>query len=279
MRLDKYLAQAHVGMRKEVREYIKTGAVMVNGQVAMKSEMLINEQKDIITYKGRRIPFSSKVYYMFYKPKGCITARKDELQPTILEYFSKIDTRGVFPVGRLDKDTEGLLFLTNDGEFDYHMMNPKEHVEKTYFFWAYGFFCEEKIKKIEAGVWIGKGEPITKPAKIKIVKAGTYKSLKDEMQDCPTPHVKEGIYEQPILAGYITITEGRKHQVKRMLKAVGCHIVYLKRISIGNVMLDQKLSKGQYRFLTEEELRNLMENNSEYPCCKNEYLCGKDNYI
>lgn len=258
VRLDKYLAQAHVGMRKEVREYITAGAVTVNGFVAIKSEMLINEQKDIITYKGRRISSSQKLYYMFYKPKGCITARKDELRPTVLDYFSEIDTRGIFPVGRLDKDTEGLLFLTNDGEFDYQLMHPQGHVEKTYFFWAYGFLSEEKIKKIESGVWIGKNEPITKSANIKILKTGSYLSLRDEMKDCPMPHIKEGIYEQPIVAGYIKITEGRKHQVKRMLKAVGCHIVYLKRISIGNVMLDQKLSKGQYRFVTKEELRILM---------------------
>ena len=259
MRLDKYLAQAQVGMRKIVRTYIGTGNVTVNGEKVTRNEIEINEKKDTITCFGQVVPYSEKLYYMFHKPGGCITARKDIMKLTVLDYFDEVDTTGIFPVGRLDKDTEGLLFLTNDGHFDQQLMNPARHVEKTYFFWAYGSIDKAAEKKLQEGIYLAKEKAITKPAKFNLAKQGSYSEFKNEMKLYNPPHTKAGYYEQPVVSGYLTIVEGRKHQVKRMLKAVGCHIVYLKRIAIGEILLDEQLEKGCYRVLSEKELQCLMQ--------------------
>lgn len=259
MRLDKYLAQAQIGMRKVVRGYIREGNVTVNGKVVTKNETEIDEKKDTIVCFGQVVSFSKRLYYMFHKPEGCITARRDARNLTVMDYFKEEDTTGIFPVGRLDKDTEGLLFLTNDGQFDHRLMDPAGHVEKTYFFWAYGTIDKQSEQKLQEGISIAQGEPITKPAKLERLQQGNYSELKDEMKLSNPPHTKKGYYEQPVVSGYLTIVEGRKHQVKRMLKAAGCHVVYLKRIAIGGIMLDEQLEKGQYRLLSEKELQSLIQ--------------------
>jgi 16S rRNA pseudouridine516 synthase len=142
MRLDKFLAQSDLGRRKTVRTYIKEGMVKVNGDVITEPAIEINESSDVIGYLDKVVPYTGKVYYMFNKPAGYITARKDIAKKTVFDFFDDINMNGVLHVGRLDKDTEGLLLLTNDGEFEHQLMYPQKHVEKTYFFWALGSLDE-----------------------------------------------------------------------------------------------------------------------------------------
>lgn len=259
MRLDKFLAQSSIGMRKDVRNYIKQGIVKVNGELITKPEIEIKERSDVIEYCGKIVKYTGKVYYMFNKPAGYITARKDTIHKTVFDFFHDINMDGVFHVGRLDKDTEGLLLFTNDGEFEHQLMYPQKHVEKTYFFWALGSLNEEDKKKLEQGVYMGRDEILTKPAKIEVQKYGMHKDLKHEMDIESLNHIDTNYYNQPVFSGYLTISEGRKHQVKRMLKSVGCYVVYLKRISIGGLMLDESLKKGKYRLLTAFEVEKLLE--------------------
>jgi 16S rRNA pseudouridine516 synthase len=257
MRLDKYLSESSIGRRKAVRIYVKEGKVKVNGQVVTIPAQEIDENNDMIEYLDQKVEHNGKVYYMFHKPSGCVTARSDEKDKTVFDYFKDMGTDGLFPVGRLDKDTEGLLFITNDGEFNHQLMYPDKHVDKIYYFWAFGSLEEEQIRQIEAGISINDEEPLTKPATLKVVRAGLFSELKDEIQGTKYEKVKKNRDVQPVLSGYITISEGRKHQVKRMLRAFGCYVIYLKRISIGDVALDESLEKGQYRSLTEEEVKSL----------------------
>lgn len=258
MRLDKFLAESSVGTRKNVRSYIKEGAVKVNGQVITEPATEIKESTDVIEYVDKVVEYIGKVYYMFHKPMGCITARKDEANKTVFDFFHEDSMDGVFHVGRLDKDTEGLLLFTNDGEFNHHLMCPQKHVEKKYFFIALGSLSEEDKNQLETGISIGEGEALTKSAKIEIVKSGTYKDFEQETDIRNFYDIQSDRYKQPVVSGYLTISEGRKHQVKRMLKAVGCYIVYLKRVSIGELTLDESLEKGQYRRLKEEEIQKLL---------------------
>lgn len=258
MRLDKFLAEASIGMRKVVRNYVKEGKVTVNDIVVTEPAMDIDQNIDVVKYQGAKVIHTGKVYYMFHKPSRCVTARKDDEFKTVLDYFELVNKNGLFPVGRLDIDTEGLLFLTNDGDFNHHLMYPDKHVEKTYFFWAFGSLNDEDKKRLETGVCIGDDDTLTKPARIIVEKEGMYDELKDEMYMGECVNKKKNTYRRPVLSGYLTISEGRKHQVKRMLRAVGCYVVYLKRISIGDVKLDESLEKGQYRELTELEIEKLM---------------------
>ena len=257
MRLDKFLAEAGIGKRKDVREYIKQGLVMVNGKVLTEPALEIKENVDVVHYKEKIVKYKGKVYYMFNKPSGCITATKDDNSKTVFDYFNE-DVSGVFHVGRLDKDTEGLLLLTNDGEFEYHLMHPTKHVNKTYFFWALGFLSENDKKSLEEGIFLEQGKVLAKPAKIEIYKEGNYLDFKDEISIESLANIDSKNYNPKIVSGYLTISEGKKHQVKRMLKAVGCYVVYLKRIAIGGLKLDESLKKGEYRSLTREEIDILL---------------------
>jgi len=258
MRLDKFLAESGIGTRKVVRAYVKEGMVKVNGEIIIEPAIEINESSDVIEYLGTTITHSGKIYYMLNKPAGYITARKDAVNKTVFEFFDDVNMNGVFHVGRLDKDTEGLLLFTNDGEFEHKLMYPQKHVEKTYYFCALGYLDEEDKKQLEQGIYIGKGEILTKPAKIEVHKYESYKDLKNEMIIENLRNIESDHYNQSVVFGYITISEGRKHQVKRMLKAVGCYVVYLKRISIGGLMLDESLGRGKYRLLTDVEVQRLM---------------------
>lgn len=257
MRLDKFLAEASVGTRKVVRNYVKECKVTVNNQVIEDPATEIDENTDVIRYLGKEIIHTGKIYYMFHKPSGCVTARKDANEKTVLDYFGFNDVNGLFSVGRLDKDTEGLILLTNDGEFNHRLMYPDKHVEKTYFFWAFGSLDNKAMERLITGIMIGKDEPLAKAVKIQVEAEGTYQEYQDKMNTENILSIRKKNNHQLVVSGYITISEGRKHQVKRMLKAVGCYIVYLKRVSIGRLMLDENLKKGQYRELTEKELKIL----------------------
>lgn len=257
MRLDKFLAEASIGTRKVVRNYVKESKVTVNNQDIVDPAIEIDENTDVIRYLDKEVIHTGKVYYMFHKPSGCVTARKDAKEKTVLDYFDANDGNGLFLVGRLDKDTEGLILLTNDGEFNHRLMHPDKHVGKTYFFWAFGSLNHKSMERLITGIMFGNDEPLAKAVKIQVEEEGTYQEYQDKMNIENILTIKKKNNHQLVVSGYITISEGRKHQVKRMLKAVGCYIVYLKRVSIGGLILDENLKKGQYRALTENELKIL----------------------
>lgn len=260
MRLDRYLAESSIGTRKQVRNFIQDGDVTVNDRMITESAVEIDEHVDLIKYRDDVIQHPGKMYYMFYKPSGCVTARKDVSERTVLDYFPKEVRDYLFPVGRLDKDTEGLLLFTNDGEFNHRLMAPENHVEKTYFFWALGSIDNSDINQLKKGVYLHSQEERAIASRVEVLKHGIFYELQDEIASCLQITDMEHNAGQPVVSGYLTITEGRKHQVKRMLKAIGCYVIYLKRISIGEVYLDNDLEKGEYRLLTTKEIQLL-----EYP--------------
>jgi 16S rRNA pseudouridine516 synthase len=193
-------------------------------------------------------------YYMFNKPSGCITAKRDMKHPVIMDYFNKLNNNNLNPVGRLDIDTEGLIFVTDDGKWNNMLMNPENHVEKKYFFWVLGEISNESVEKLEKGIIMKGMEFPTKPAKVKIEKVMQLRDIPDYAKGKRYEKIGRNKGESIITSGYIAITEGKKHQIKRMMKAVGGYVIYLKRVSIGNVMLDNTLEKGEYRELTQVEL-------------------------
>ena len=196
-------------------------------------------------------------YYMFNKPGDCITARRDARHKTVMDYFPEEDRDILFPVGRLDKDTEGFLLITDDGNLSYDLMKPEKKVTKTYFFWALGELDAEKARMLEEGVGIYKDkEAVTAPAKLSVIERTTLSKIKHLLDHEDTKlSLRRG--ELPVFSGMITITEGKKHQVKRMLRYAGCKIVYLKRMSIGKLELDPSLGCGEFRELLSSEVEML----------------------
>ena len=197
------------------------------------------------------------LYYMFNKPSGCITARRDARHKTVMDYFPEELCDKIFPVGRLDKDTEGLLLFTDDGQFNFNLLSPKFGKTKTYFFYAKGVPDEEKLSEIQNGISIYKDSDfVTSPAKVEITERKTLVEIK-EFLDEENKNLANKKGELPVVGGYITITEGKKHQVKRMIRYTGPKVVYLKRVDISGVSLDETLKKGEYRPLRESELEIL----------------------
>lgn len=196
-------------------------------------------------------------YYMFNKPRGCISARRDARRKTVMDYFPEEDRELLFHVGRLDRDTEGLLILTDDGELCHRLMSPENLVTKTYFFWAQGLLSPDMKAEIEGGISISdSSEKLTAPAKISLREQKQLVDIRGLLSDSDLKLTrKRG--SLPVISGEITVTEGKKHQVKKMLGYAGCRVVYLKRLSIGALALDPELSAGEYRPLTEEEIRLL----------------------
>ena len=224
IRLDKYLCEMEAGTRSEVKAFIKKGRVTVNGETAKSPEQKVDETKDTVTLDGHSFSYQKYFYYMLHKPAGVVTAVRDHHDQTVL-----VDAPGkdLSPVGRLDKDTEGLLLITNDGALAHRLLSPVKHVPKTYLVHTKKPVTSQMCEKLEAGVEIGDETP-TAPAKTKL--------LSDT--DC-------GLL--------LTITEGRFHQVKRMLAARGKPVTYLKRLSMGALRLDDTLAPGEFRLLTAAE--------------------------
>ena len=190
-------------------------------------------------------------YYIFHKPAGCITALRDENNPTILDYLGSLDMERLRPVGRLDLDTEGLLILTDDGAYNQQMTRPDMGIEKEYFFWALGSFTDEKRKILECGTKLpGKNPSPARPAKVTILKECLLEDIHDFITGKKREHILKNRPETPVFSGYITVTEGRKHEVKRLLKSVSCCCVYLKRVRMGNVVLPGDLKVGKVREFT-----------------------------
>lgn len=238
MRIDKFLANQDIGSRSQVKQYIKKGMISVNGIVCKSPEQKIDENADQISYNGKVIEYQSHHYYMLNKPAGCVSATNDNLHSTVLDLLKdSVPVKNLFPVGRLDIDTEGLLLITDDGELSHNLLSPSRHVAKTYFARIDGLVTEEHIKAFKEGLDIGDDKP-TKPGTLVI---------KNTDPDAQTSEI------------LLTITEGRYHQVKRSFEALGMKVTYLKRLSMGRLTLDESLTPGEFRELTEDELQALIQ--------------------
>lgn len=238
MRLDKFLCETGAGTRSEVKQLIKKGLVTVNGISEKNGDKKINEAFDIVTLRGERLCFHTFHYYMLHKPAGVITATEDRNQKTVMSLLTEEKEsvqKRLFPVGRLDKDTEGLLLITDDGELAHRLLSPKKHVDKTYLVKLKIPISDTDIHRLETGVDIGDKKPAM-PAVVK--------KLNDTEIE-------------------LTIREGRYHQVKRMLGAVNNEVVYLKRLSMGPLKLTEDLEKGHYRLLLQEEVDALKRMDGE----------------
>lgn len=227
-RLDKYLCDKNIGTRSQVKSLIQKGQVTVNDEVIKKPETKIADT-DKVCFQGVLLSNEEFVYYMLHKPAGIITATEDKWQGTVLDYFKEEPCKNLYPVGRLDKDTEGLLLITNDGELGHRLLSPRHHIPKTYFVRIEHGLLADEIARLEEGLDIGE-KNLTLPAKIEVI------------DECSV---------------YITITEGKFHQIKRMFEAVDNKVLYLKRVSMGELKLDVDLALGQYRRLIEEEIAYL----------------------
>ena len=210
--------------------------VSINGTVCKSPEQKIDENTDQISYNGTVIGYQKHHYYMLNKPAGCVSATNDNLHTTILDLLKgSVSVKNLFPVGRLDIDTEGLLLITDDGELSHNLLSPSKHVAKTYFARIDGLVTEEHIKAFKAGLDIGDDKP-TKPGTL---------FIKSANPDTSTSEI------------LLTITEGRYHQVKRSFEVLGMKVTYLKRLSMGSLALDEALAPGEFRELTDSELQAL----------------------
>lgn len=235
MRLDKYLAEAGLGSRKEVKQYIKKGQVTVNNQVEKKDKAQVDPLKDVVAFGGEVIKYQEFYYYLLNKPGGVVSATEDKKDRTVMDLFAEADYRkDLFPVGRLDKDTEGFLLITNDGQLAHELLSPKKHVEKEYLAQVKGVMNEQDQQTFVKGIQLD-GE-LTLPAELMI----------DETDE-----------EKQTSTVRIILKEGKFHQVKRMVKACGKEVTYLKRIRMGGLALPDDLSKGDYRELSGGELEQL----------------------
>lgn len=242
MRLDKFLAETGVGSRKEAKQLLKKSMVTVNDQVIKDGKTQVDEKQDIVKFAGEKLTYQQYYYYLLHKPQGVISATEDKWDQTVIDLLRDEDFReDLFPVGRLDKDTEGLLLLTNDGQLSHQLLSPKKHVDKEYFAEVEGIVTDKDILQFAAGFALTNKE-LVKPSRLII----------------------EAVDEQNQLSKIrLIIQEGKFHQVKRMFEAVDKKVVYLKRLRMGSLWLDENLALGEYRELTEAELEGLQGNKQE----------------
>ncbi|WP_374286828.1 pseudouridine synthase [Lactococcus sp.] len=240
MRLDKFLAEAGLGSRSEVKVLLKKGKVTVAGLVIKDGRFQVDKNSTEVAFEGEPLIYQEYYYYLLNKPQGVVSATKDNLDSTVVDLLAAEDFRSdIFPVGRLDKNTEGLLILTNDGALGHDLTQPKKHVEKEYFAHIDGEVTAEIVQKFADGLTLKNGEKV-KPGEVFVEKTMESKTQSGMMSEIR-----------------IIIHEGKFHQVKRMFEAVGMYVLYLKRIRMGNLQLDADLSLGQYRTLTENEIESL----------------------
>ena len=237
MRLDKFLVACAVGSRTEVKNFLKSGRVTVNGKKEKSAKLQVNEETDEICFDGRKLDYEEFVYYMMNKPKGVISATEDPKHKTVLDLLNDYArAKEVFPVGRLDIDTHGLLLLTNDGKLAHALLSPKRHVDKTYLAQVKGIMTPEDIEVFAQGIPLK--DFTCQPAKLELV------SL-------------DKVENQSLVR--VTIAEGKFHQVKRMVAYCGKEVVDLQRLTMGTLTLDEGLKRGEWRRLTKEELEGLLE--------------------
>lgn len=238
MRLDRFLTETIKVSRKAGKEYIRSGRISVNGLAADRPEIKIDPKLDVICVDGNTVSYQEYYYYMLNKPKGVITAARDRNHKTVMELFEGFPGKDLEPVGRLDKDTVGLLLVTNDGALTHRLLSPKNHVPKQYIALVDGSVKEEHVMGFKEGIVID--EDFTAlPAKLEVLQKSEDSSL------CR-----------------VTVYEGKFHQVKRMFEAFGLHVLELKRISMGPLVLDESLEEGSCRPLTEEEVKLLKRKES-----------------
>lgn len=236
MRLDKLLANTGFGTRKTVKTILKSKEVTVNGLVEKEGKKQVDPDKDVIIVSGEVVQYQEFVYFMLHKPQGVVSATSDNLHKTVIDLLNPQDQLlDPFPVGRLDKDTEGLLLLTNNGTLAHNLLSPKKHVDKCYEAIIEGIVNEQDIQAFEDGITLKDGFNC-QSAKLEILSVNL--------------ETNQSVIQ-------VIIHEGKFHQVKRMFEAVGKSVTYLKRLSMGNLQLDETLEIGKYRTLTEEELQAL----------------------
>lgn len=240
IRLDKFLADAGLGTRNEVKKSIKSRQVTINGLEITDPGTKVDESKDTVIFMGKQVVYEEYRYFMLNKPQGCVSATRDNLSETVIDILKDENTKGLFPVGRLDADTEGLLLITNDGGLAHRLLSPGKHVSKTYYVEASKELTAEAMDIMKKGVDIGDEKP-TLPAQIEALATKNSR-----------------------FAYRLTICEGRFHQVKRMFEALNSEVIFLKRLSMGSLKLDEKLLPGEYRRLSDaeiEELTGFFQNN------------------
>lgn len=235
MRLDKVLGHVGYGSRKEVQKMIKAKKVTVDGKCVTKSETNVNPEVQEICVSGKPIDYKDFYYYLLHKPAGYVSATEDPRDETVIDLLAPMDrNKELFPVGRLDKDTEGLLVLTNNGKLAHDLLSPKKHVDKIYYAKVKGEMVPDDIEIFAQGMTLKDGTTY-RPGKLEIISSGEYSEI------------------------YVTISEGKFHQVKKMVHYVGKEVVYLKRIQMGQLKLPETLELGEYRQLTNEELIELQK--------------------
>ncbi len=234
IRLDKFLADMGRGTRSQIREMAKKGRISINGQPVKKTDLKVDPERDAVAVDGQPVAYVTHEYYMLHKPAGVVTATEDNLHRTVMDLLETA-RKDLFPVGRLDIDTEGLLLITNDGELAHQLLSPKKHVDKVYFARVAGALPEDAAQRMAEGMTLRDGTPVL-PAELAI----------------------DGTDGNETLVR-LTIREGKFHQVKRMFEALGCRVTYLKRLSMGPLILDENLPPGEYRPLTAEELAALSD--------------------
>ncbi len=234
IRLDKYLADMQLGTRSEVKKLIRAGKVQLDGKTCKSPEQKFDPQQAQVMVDHRLIRYAAYEYFMLNKPKGCVSATEDNRYPTVLDYITDHLRSDLFPVGRLDLDTEGLLLITNDGALTHELLSPAKHIPKTYEAMIDGIVTAEDVRRFSEGIDIGE-KKLTKPAELVILKADVISQI------------------------HVTIYEGKFHQIKRMFEAVGKPVIELKRLAMGALLLDETLQPGDYRPLTTEELTYLRQ--------------------
>ena len=232
IRLDKYLSDMGVGTRTDVKKYIRQGKVKIDGLIVKSPEEKVDIENQEVSYLDQLVGYDTFEYYMLNKPAGVISATTDVKEKTVIDLITDKKRKDLFPVGRLDKDTEGLLLITNDGELAHRLLSPKKHVDKVYYAKVKGIVTEADVKVFAEGVSLGQGE-MAKPAVLEIIASDEISEIK------------------------LTIQEGKFHQVKRMFLSLGKEVIYLKRLSMGTLVLDENLPLGGYRPLKAEELEQL----------------------
>ena len=240
IRLDKYLADMGIGTRQEVKRYIRQGRVSIDGIPAKSPETKIEEKARKITFDGREVDYADYEYYMLNKPSGVVSATEDARCTTVVDLIRDKKRKDLFPVGRLDKDTEGLLLITNDGQLSHRLLSPRKHVDKTYYAQVAGRVTKEDAEAFREGVNIGT----------------------EEKEEWTRPGVLEILKSEEVSEIRLTIQEGKYHQVKRMFQAVGKEVLYLRRESMGCLKLDETLKPGEYRPLTKKELEDVADENA-----------------
>lgn len=232
MRLDKFLKECNVCSRSESKQVLKKGLIKINGNIVKDASYKLDENNDVVTYNDKVIEYQEFVYIMLNKPAGVISATEDSKDTTVIDLVSEYAHKEVFPFGRLDKDSVGLLILSNDGKLAHELLSPKKHVSKVYYLKIKGRLDESDVEAFKNGITLEDGY-VTKEGKLEIIKS-------DEISEC-----------------LATISEGKFHQLKRMFIALNKEVVFLKRIKFKDIELDESLKEGEYRLLTKEEIDSL----------------------